>query len=177
MKKILGLFIAFIFVIGLTACDQGGYLGEDDPNSTTTTAVAATTDDQTTDDQTTVAPTTEAPTTEAPTTAATNTDVDDILAILNANGYTTITIHNSDAIEYFTNNTLIANYGLSVTCTDLIMADINGNEWLQVMGFATEADAITYANYIDTLDDGRLIYRNGTAVLYTYSQTALDFFN
>ncbi|XFA98691.1 hypothetical protein ACAG96_07425 [Candidatus Izemoplasma sp. B36] len=171
MKKFLGVLIAFLFVFGFTACDQNGYLGGDDPNATTTTAVAATTDDQTT-----VAPTTAAPTTEAPTTAATNTDVDDIVAILNANSYT-LTVHNASAIQYFTDNTLVANYGLSVTCTDLIMADVNGNDWVQVMGFATEADAIAYANHLDTLDGGEMYYRNGTAVLLTYSQAALDLFN
>lgn len=155
MKKLSVLLLMFLFVFGLYACDQGGYLGED-PVSTTTTAT-----------------TTTAVTTQAP---AGNTDVDEIVAILNNNSYS-LTVHDASSIQYFTENTLENNYGINVTVTDLIMGDVNANDWIQIVGFASEADAISYASVLDTLDGGELYYRNGTAVLLTYSQNALDLFN
>jgi hypothetical protein len=160
MKKLSVLLLMFLFVFGLYACDQGGYLGED-PASTTTTAA------------TTTAATTTAVTTQAP---AGNTDVDEIVAILNNNSYN-LTVHDASSIQYFTENTLENNYGINVTVTDLIMGDVNANDWIQIVGFASEADAISYASVLATLDNGELYYRNGTAVLLTYSQNALDLFN
>ena len=166
MKRFLSFIIALLLVASLVACDRG-YLGED-PLSTTTTAATTTT--------TSPATTTTTATTTVATTAATNTDVDDIVAILNANGYT-LTVHDTSSIAYFTTNTLENNYGISVTVTDLIMGDVNANDWIQLVGFASEADAIAYENALSTLDGGELYYRNGTAVLLTYSQNALDLFD
>lgn len=171
MKKILNLLIVFLLVVGLASCDKGS-LGEEDPAVTTTAAAATTTLAGAT---TTLAVTTASTTTAAAVTTA-NTDVDDIVAILNTNNYT-LTVHDTSSIQYFTDNTLVANYGIDVTVTDLIMGDVNTNGWIQLVGFETEADAIAYENALSTLDGGELYYRNGTAVLLTYSQTALALFD
>lgn len=174
MKKVLIILFAFMFLLGLTACDKG-YLGDD---SSSTTAVETTSGNQTDATTTTesAATTTQTQTTTTEETSAENTDVEDIVAILNANGYS-LTVHDASSIEYFTQNTLVNNYGIDVTVTDLIMGDVNANDWIQLVGFETEADAIAYANALSSLDGGELYYRNGTAVLLTYSQDALDLFN
>lgn len=153
MKRFVSFIVVLLLVVTLVACDKG-YLGEDTVSTTTASGT----------------------TTTAATTAATNTDVDDIVSILNTNGYG-LTVHDASSIDYFTTNTLVNNYGISVTVTDLIMGDVNGNDWIQLVGFALEADAIAYANALSTLDGGELYYRNGTAVLLTYSQNALDLFD
>ena len=180
MKKVLSLLIVFLLVVALASCDKGS-LGVDDPSSTTTTVVAATTTlagETTTlgEATTTVSTTIVSTTTAVETTANTNTDVDEIVAILSANSYL-LTTHDASSIQYFTANTLVSNYGIDVTVTDLIMGDVSASDWIQLIGFASEADAIAYANVLSTLDGGELYYRNGTAVLLTYSQTALNLFN
>lgn len=158
MKKGFSVFFVLLLITILVACDKG-YLGEDDPSLTTTTTMATTTTTTTTTGQATTA----------------NTDVDDIVAILNANSYS-LTVHDTNSIQYFVTNTLENNYGIYVTVTDLIMGDVSGNDWVQVVGFDSETDAISYVNALSTLDGGELYYRNGTAVLLTYSQTARNLF-
>lgn len=151
MKKVLVLAFVFLLAMGLTSCDRG-YLEEDDPSVSTTTT-----------------------TTISSQSLNSNADVDYIVAILNANSYL-LTVHDASSIQYFTANTLENNYGIYVTVTDLIMGDVNANDWVQVVGFGSEADAISYANALSTLDGGELYYRHGTAVLLTYSQNALNLF-
>jgi len=168
MKKLMSALLVILFVVGLAACDQG-YLGDDSPTVAATSA-------NTTDDSVTNTVTTEELTTEVPTTfSGVNADVQAIVQILNANSYM-LTVHDASSIAYFTTNTLVNNYGIDVTVTDLIMGDVSGSDWIQLVGFASEADAIAYANALDTLDGGELYYREGTAVLLTYSQTALNLF-
>ena len=174
MKKVFTLILALFMVVALVACDKGG-LGEE-TTTAATTASTETNDVTTSSNDTTTISTTAATTTQATTASDTNEDVDAIVAILNANGYS-LTFHDASSIEYFTTNTLVNNYGIDVTVTDLIMGDVNANDWIQLVGFATEADAIAYANALDSLEGGELYYRSGRAVLLTYSQDALDLFN
>lgn len=155
MKKLLTLILAVLFTLGLSACEKG-YIGEDDPTQTTNSPSSTTQVVQ--------------------TTSASNNYVDDIVAILNSNSYV-LTSHDASSIQYFTENTLENNYQVYVTVTDLIMGDVGGSDWVQVIGFSSESEAITFTDALDTSDGGELYYRSGTAVLLTYSQNALDLFD
>ncbi|MBN2877593.1 MAG: hypothetical protein JXL85_08080 [Bacilli bacterium] len=110
------------------------------------------------------------------TTAASSTDyVQDIVAVLESNGYV-LTTHDESSRTYFHDNTLVATYSIDCLVTDLIMGDVSGNDWVQLVGLETEQDAIDYAAALEANDNGELVYQNGNAVLLTYSQTALDLF-
>jgi len=102
--------------------------------------------------------------------------VGDIVAILENNGYN-LTEHDQSSKDYFRDNTL-ADYGIDSEVTDLYMGDINGNDWIQLVGLETEQDAIDYATAIlAAATSGEMVYRSGNAVLLTYSEVAYALFD
>jgi hypothetical protein len=100
---------------------------------------------------------------------------EDVVDVLETAGYE-LTEHDADAISYFQENT-IDDLGVSATVTALYMGYLDGDNWVQVIGFNTSTQASEVASAFENEDDeGQLVYLDGNTVLLTYTQETYDLF-
>ena len=108
-------------------------------------------------------------------TGEVTSSVQTVVGVLEAAGYE-LTEHDADAVSYFQENT-IDDLGVSATVTDLYMGYLNGDSWVQVIGFnsSTEANDVAVA-FGDLQNEGQLVYLDTNTVLLTFTQTTYDLF-
>jgi hypothetical protein len=87
-----------------------------------------------------------------------------------------LTMHDDDAINYFQENT-VDDLVADTTVTALYIGYLDGNNWVQVIGFETSQDAYNLkAAYEAEEDEGQYVYVMGNALVLTYTEETYNLF-
>jgi len=107
-----------------------------------------------------------------------DTAIDDVIAILETGGYV-MESRDADSIAYFQLNMVNDKYDLVTTVVSCWLGYVNQVErWVEVVQFSSENEAQSYETALGIeATEGRLVYRQTTVVLVTYSQDTIDLFN
>ncbi|MGD9910554.1 MAG: hypothetical protein AB7U79_08150 [Candidatus Izemoplasmatales bacterium] len=103
---------------------------------------------------------------------------DDIKTTLEEAGYV-LTQRDSDAIEYYQDTYVNASYEIEISVEDLYVGYINSTErWIELVVLSSDSDAETYQVALnDEGTEGRLVYRDGSVLLITYSSETIALFS
>jgi hypothetical protein len=101
-------------------------------------------------------------------------EVASIVSILEDAGYE-LTEHDADARSYFSDNT-IGDLGLDLDVTALYIGYLDGGAWVQVIEFESTTAAQLAAAAFSTVDETQYVYRDGNALMLTFTETTYDLF-
>ncbi|MFH0992990.1 MAG: hypothetical protein V1761_01420 [bacterium] len=109
---------------------------------------------------------------------ASNQDIQEFLAVMEADNYV-FTQRDEDAMNYYEENMINVKYDLDVEVSDLYVGYVNSSErWAEVIILASEAQATAFQSALNAeAEAGRLVLRDGSIVLITFSTATVSLFN
>ncbi len=111
-------------------------------------------------------------------TPAVDTNFTQVVSKMETGGYS-FTPRDEESMAYYTTNTLVGKYRLSVDLVQYYLGYVNQVErWAEVFQFATAQEATLFYNALvaEGVQD-RLHFRQQTVVVITFSQTTIDLLN
>ena len=88
-----------------------------------------------------------------------------------------LTEHDEDAITYFQENT-VDELGVEGTVTALYMGYLDGDNWVQVIGFDNSQGAyLLKTAFEEEQDEGQFVYLFDNAVVLTYTEETYNLFD
>ncbi len=109
---------------------------------------------------------------------ASNQDVQAFLGIMEADEYV-FEQRNQEAMAYYEENMINVKYDLDVKVEDYYIGYVNNTErWAEVIVLANEAQATGFQTELNAeAVEGRLVLRDGSIVLITFSAATISLFN
>jgi len=102
---------------------------------------------------------------------------DDMKSILEDGGYV-LTQRDAESITYYQDTQINQKYDLDVTVEDLYVGYVNSTErWMELIVLSSESEAEDFQAELNIeATEGRLVYRDGSVVLITYSSETIALF-